>query len=307
MPELEATQQEEKQFDPETASFDELAKLALAEAMKEPEEVAAAEEEQAAEQQEQTPAMKFRREIDLGDGSGRQVFEAETMEALVDALTQAQTHATKKIRELSREVKVEKAAEKAPERELTADEEWLLSQELLNHPSKTQKKLIEGLIGMPVEQFRAKLARLDEYDMLQRANQASIEFVKKHTEDFHACPANQSRMVRYMETYNLEPTVENLEKAFTDLNASGLLERKPEESAVKSAESDTAADEQESRIAKAEAKPVTPPQRKVASGLSSRGRTAPPVKTTQPTEDELYSMPLDKLEQLANASFRSGQ
>jgi len=43
----------------------------------------------------------YRREIDLGDGSGKQVFEAESVEELLDKLTEAQEHATRKIRELS--------------------------------------------------------------------------------------------------------------------------------------------------------------------------------------------------------------
>jgi len=292
------------EVDIETMPLDELAKLAFDVAHEEeptPEATPAA---------EVTPEKKtFRQEIDLGDGSGKQVFEADSMEGLVDALAQAQTHATKKIRELSRDKKVETAAGKEPEHELTADEEWLLSQELLNHPSKTQKKLIEGLLGMPIEQFKSKLARLDENDLAQQAQEATEQFLARHADDYHRCPENQQKLVAYMDTFKLGPSVDSLEKAFNDLNKSGLLVGKPKEAPVtdEGAESDTADHQEPSRIAsKTVATPVTP-QRRAGSGISTKGRsTIAPVRS-QPTEQDLYEMPLDKLEQLANAELRSGK
>jgi hypothetical protein len=51
-------------------------------------------------------AKKWFREIDLGDGSGKQRFEGNTQAELVDALAQAQTHATRKIRELNKKIKL---------------------------------------------------------------------------------------------------------------------------------------------------------------------------------------------------------
>src|SRR5690348_12024093 len=43
----------------------------------------------------------YQREIDLGDGSGVQVFRADSLEELVDKLAEAQRNATRKIRELN--------------------------------------------------------------------------------------------------------------------------------------------------------------------------------------------------------------
>ncbi|KKL05971.1 hypothetical protein LCGC14_2600680, partial [marine sediment metagenome] len=45
---------------------------------------------------------KFVKEIDLGDGSGVQKFEADTEAELIDKLVEAQTNATKEIRKLQR-------------------------------------------------------------------------------------------------------------------------------------------------------------------------------------------------------------
>src|SRR6266704_5157746 len=79
-----------------------------------------------AEPVEDEPVL-YRREIDLGDGSGTQVFEGETLEELVDKLADAQKHATRKIRDLNRQAK-EVAAPPAP-KPLTPDEEYLVSQQ----------------------------------------------------------------------------------------------------------------------------------------------------------------------------------
>jgi 16S rRNA G966 N2-methylase RsmD len=49
--------------------------------------------------------MTYQKRIDLQDGSGVQVFEAESPEQLVDILVESQRHATKKIREQSRRIK----------------------------------------------------------------------------------------------------------------------------------------------------------------------------------------------------------
>src|SRR6266568_7729436 len=86
-----------------------------------------------AEPLEDEPVL-YRREIDLGDGSGTQVFEGETLEELVDKLADAQKHATRKIRDLNRQAK-EVAAPPAP-KPLTPDEEYLVSQQLQSNPSK---------------------------------------------------------------------------------------------------------------------------------------------------------------------------
>src|SRR5690349_14030031 len=80
------------------------------------------------EEQEDEPAETvFRRTIDLGDGSGVQVFEAPTLEELVDKLAEAQRNASKKIREL--------VIKKKEEEKTTADEEFVTAQNLMSRPT----------------------------------------------------------------------------------------------------------------------------------------------------------------------------
>ena len=114
-------------FDPETAPLEELRAQAntevdpeVAAAEAEAAKIAAAENEEPVEEE----VTIYQRRIDLGDGSGVQVFNAGSMEELVDKLVTAQENATKKIRELN-------AAVPKPQvqKERSADEEFVLSQE----------------------------------------------------------------------------------------------------------------------------------------------------------------------------------
>jgi hypothetical protein len=57
---------------------------------------------------------RFRREIDLEDGSGKQVFEGATLDELVENLANAQKNATKKIREQAAKLKSQEQASKPP-------------------------------------------------------------------------------------------------------------------------------------------------------------------------------------------------
>jgi hypothetical protein len=245
------------------------------------------------EEQEDEPAETvFRRTIDLGDGSGVQVFEAPTLEELVDKLAEAQRNASKKIREL--------VIKKKEEEKTTADEEFVISQELMSKPTAAFSKLFASIVGMPIETFKTKVERLDAFEKAQAENAASTSFVQKHPE-YVANEANGKRMVEYLGTWNLPTTEENLEKAFQALNKIGLVELKSKES--NAAKEQTGADK--SRIATSEE--VVPQQRRrVSSGLSQRGRTVTvPTKPKEPSEDELYSMPKDKLFEISFGGKRS--
>src|SRR5437868_2462551 len=107
-------------------SFDELKELAKNEAEL---EAAGQSGEQESDEVPNEPQV-FSRTIDLGDGSGVQVFEAPTLEELVDKLAKAQENATRKIRELAAKVKIEPAPE--TKSKLSPDEEFVLGQEMLS-------------------------------------------------------------------------------------------------------------------------------------------------------------------------------
>jgi hypothetical protein len=228
-----------------------------------------------------------------------QVFEASTEAELLDKLVTAQENATRKIRDLAKTVKpAQQTTEKS---ELTADEEFILGQSMLTKPSEAFTKLFEKTVGMPLNAFKTSLERVNAFERAQARNDASTEFVKRNP-DYYAIPANGNRLIAFLSANKLEHTVENLEKAYQDLNSGGLLEAKS--AATNATTDDTAAanSDDTSRIEETEQeqKVIAPVVRKkAASGLSSSSRNAAPTRATGPTEQELYDMPLEQLRELA--------
>lgn len=251
-----------------------------------------------ADQPDEEPEVTvYRKEIDLGDGSGVQVFTATSVDELLDKLATAQAHATKKIRELNNRIKAIESA-KPEEKELTPDEEFVLSQQLQSNPSKVLRKAVNDEI-----ERRERVQK----DNDERNAATAQEFITRNPE-YLPTPANGTKLFRFLQTYKLDPTVENLERAYTELNESGLLEVRPAASEEKGVTVDTETDTDTARIEQpVESPKVTEPtqRKKAASGLSSRGTTvARPTKATGPTEDELYSMPMEKLRELAQRQAR---
>lgn len=227
----------------------------------------------------------YQRIIDLGDGSGVQVFQADSAEELIDKLAEAQTHATRKIRELNKAQK-ETPAPVTEISSLSPDEEYVLAQTLMTNPSKVIRAEIERQFGMPVEDVKKTLAE-HKQDSLSRKNDATAKAWADANPDYYADDANGRKMVAYINKfYGGQATTENLTAAFQDLNSSGLLRAKP-----------------------VEAPPVAPaapaPPARRSSGLSAQSTVvAPPPVTGELTEAQLRAMPLEELAILANRQAR---
>ncbi len=273
--------------DPEQMSFEELKAAALAEEAKEEAApvAAAADFELPEEEAEEVPEQfVYKKEIDLGDGSGVQVFSGkgatavEALEELAEKMAEAQRHATRKIHELNARVK----AEDTRSAQQKTDDEYVIAQRLQKEPSKAIRDVVSEVIA--------------EREAAQKQSLAAQQtFVDTHP-NYIADADNGRRMTAEVQRlgYN-EFTDESLEKAFQSLTASGLLKIKAEE-AGGTTEEDTA---DTSRIVKPAVEATQPRSSKKASTVSTRGAGAPAVKTGL-SEDELYSMPLEKLRQLSN-------
>lgn len=272
---------------PEQMSFEELKIAAAAEEAREPEEKAAViadveiPKEEVAEEPEQ---YVVRSEIDLGDGSGVQVFTgtgATELEALRDQntkLVEAQRNATKKIHDLNSKVKTEDAR---TEQQKT-DDEYVIAQRLQKEPTRAIRDVVTEVIAEREAAQKQSLA----------AQQA---FVDGHP-DYVADPDNGRRLSAEVQRlgYN-EFTEDSLEKAYQSLKASGLLKLKAEEAGGTTEEEV----KEPQRIVETKTETTQSRSPKRASTVSTRGTTAAVVKTG-PTEDELYSMPMEKLKQLSN-------
>jgi hypothetical protein len=237
--------------------------------------------------------IEYERVIDLGDGSGTQVFRGKTMEELIDKLASAQENATRKIRELSA---TQKAAIKQVEEndELTEDQKFLLSQQILTDPLKVIEAAVERTLN---KKINPRLKEVEGAAREQRETKIAVEWVKNNP-DYYACDSNGKKIQKYLETQGKEITPDNLQAAFEDLNADGLLVSKPAEKQ----DAEDAVEAKVERIApKAETGVV---RRKVVGGLPTRRQAQVDVKSPEPTVDDLYKMPMDELLQKTYAAIR---
>lgn len=221
----------------------------------------------------------YSRTIDLGDGSGAQVFTAATKDELLDKLADAQKHATIKIRDQNR---ILKATPKTPvKKELTADEKYLLGQRLISEPDSAMREILEAELGMSFDEFKASTVQARQITR-EKVELAQVQqWLGKHP-DFHNVDANAHKMNRYINRFcEGGMTQENLDLAYAQLMSEGLLQGKPVAAPV----------------APVVAAPTAPRAR--ASSLSSRISTVPSPATGH-TEADMYKMSMEELADLAN-------
>ena len=285
-------------IDPETLSLEELRAQILAAPPEEevkPEvkpEVKAAEAAPVVEEveEEEPEEIIFERSIDLGDGSGVQVFrgrgasEVEALRALNDKLYDAQVSASKKINELGKKVKVEDTRTEQQK----ADDDYVISQRLQKEPGKTIAELVDQ--------------RIRERDAITRRELASQQnFVNTHP-DYEANPENGQAMLEEAQRLGYtECTEEALEKAYQSLSKRGLRSTKREEADGSTATEVKATE----RIAqpKTEVTQIRSPKK----SSSVRATGGAPVVKTEPSLDEAETMPMDQLRELARKAFLASQ
>jgi len=268
--------------DIEKLTDDELRALVEAEMRGEPAPEA---EKEAPEVEPEAPKQTFKREIDLGDGSGKEIFEADSIEALLDKIADAKKHASLKIRQQNQELKELKTPKSEPVKQEvkqpSAEDEFALSLEFQKAPSAAFRKMFKQETGMTPEEFRESQKSLIQLEKTTSFEQASAQFLEAHPE-YYVTPANGRKLTRYIETQGLPSNLEGIEKAFADLSADGLLAVKPD---AQDAE-DT---EETSRIAKTEDDTPRNPDgtyRRKASNLSPKRGFEGRAKRAEPTEEE---------------------
>ena len=246
-----------------------------------PLEPAASPAEEPAEEAAPEPP-KFLKEIDLGDGSGVQRFEADTADELIEKLAEAQTSATRKIQELSRKVKRANrrtVVEPAPKptvqpsvRPLSLEEMADLTLQMSLDPAKAIGRVIEAHVGMTAAELRRMSEDTRSIKSALDEQAAAVEFVSSN-EDYVPNPKNDRLLRQYLADEGLSMTAENLQAAFEELKEDGLL---------------TAAKPAEPRIETLPAKPAVPPKAK-QTGLPGK-KAQPGGSDRLPTADELASL-----------------
>ena len=171
---------------------------------------------------------KVERKIDIGDGSGVQVFSGETEAEVLDKLTEAQKNATIKIRELSqakkRELKPDKR-EPLPEfkpRVLSDIDIVTIQNEMATNPAQAFDKLFEAKVGATPDQIARQSALMNQIILQRQEEQDAAEFISEH-DDYLPCPENLRAMELFMQREGITMTRNNLEYAFLHLKEEGKL------------------------------------------------------------------------------------
>ena len=254
-------------------------------------------------EQKAIPPGKVSRTIDLGDGSGKQVFTADNAEELLDKLTTAQENATRKIRaqefELKRQQRhrPEQATEStvaSKKRDLTADELFTLANELQKNPASAINKLVEAQTGTTLDDLGKFMS---DYKAQAAINAADTQFLLNHQEDFLPSAANAKAINKFLVDEKLPHTAKNLEYAFQELTESGLL--------------DVAVPDEEAAVTPGERIAVQPHTRKkpMSTGLRAKdGSASTPAVTTPESKgllsesevEQLYKLPTEEARVLMN-------
>lgn len=248
-----------------------------------------------------------RREIDLGEGAGMEVFEAEgasekeALEALADKMADAKLNASKKIRQQEAELRDFRTstAAKPEAKKLTDDEKFLFQQEFQKDPCAAIDKYFADRAGRTPEELGEALKILDETTQNKKQKDAADIFVATHPdyEDGGQAGVKNAELLKMkLAEMRLTITSENLSKAYNALKQSGLLTLKNAEEAH--ADTTEKAKETE-RIAQPRVE-AAQTRTKKASSIGTHSRTASVPANAELSEDEAYKLPMEKLRELAN-------
>jgi hypothetical protein len=232
--------------------------------------------------------------VDLGDGSGPQVYKGKTLGEVLAQYRKAQANATRKIREQALQLKLRTTPDPAqplPDytpHNPTADELWQLSEDLKD-PAKApaaMRRSTEWQLGTTIDDVRNTLAEI----RAQRAREALFAnaraFMDSHPE-FKPCLENEQAIYAYLDNHKMAYTTKNFEIAFEELKP-GLVLISPRPS-------------QQGNESDARIEQVTRP-RTAATGLSPRSSSAVPPRENVPvqkgklTAAEIDAMPTAELE-----------
>jgi hypothetical protein len=245
------------------------------------------------EDDDEPTSFVVRQEIPNGEGSvdvyeGVGQNEAEAYRNLAANIATGKENANKKIRELSQKVKAQTAADQ----QTNEDIEYVIQEKLKKNPKQTIKEVVAETIA-------------EQQAATQRSLQAQEQFVATHP-DYIADPKNGNGERMMNEFRRLFPqatefTTDGLEKAYQSLKASRLLALKAE-----GAGDATDANVNDTQPT-AEDTTQTTQQRsqKRGSNITTRSHATTAARVNaQPTQDEAYAMPMEKLRELADAEVR---
>ncbi len=195
------------------------------------------------------PPKEFTAKVDLGDGSGPQVFKADSQQGLIDKLVDAQKNATLRIRQLKEKAKA-KPDTSRPQEPLAYQPRTLNEVEAreINELAKTDivaawRRLYEAETGTKPDAIGRTVYTGQQVQEKAAAQQAEAEFIADHIEDFDCTPKSGNAIYAFLagctravtdggytckrcgkiHDVPLQTTKNNLEYAFETLTEQGAV------------------------------------------------------------------------------------
>lgn len=150
------------------------------------------------------PPKEYTATVDLGDGSGPQIFKADSQNGLIEKLVNAQKHATLKIRELAQKAKA-KPDKETPIAPLAVQPKSLTEQELaeINELAKTNlvaawRRLYEAETGTKPAEVARAVSESQRAAIHRAAQEAEVSFIADHQEDFDCSPSSGEKIYSFL-------------------------------------------------------------------------------------------------------------
>jgi hypothetical protein len=236
------------------------------------------------------PEVKvYRRTIENNDGS-IDVYEAGSLEELVDKIADGKANANTKIRQQELELKDlrNRTAEKPKPKEISQDAEFVYQQEMMKNPTKAVRAIFKELTGVDIEEISTIAERNRMINAAQAHNSAIESFIATHPdyEDAGDVGKKNGDLMALAIGTGQPATPESLHKAYLHLKKSRLLVLKGEEAHV-----DTKPKPEVTQPTVETKVEVTQQRTRKGSGVSTQGAPAPvQKKATELSKDELEAM-----------------
>jgi hypothetical protein len=150
------------------------------------------------------PPKEFTATVDLGDGSGPQVFKADSQQGVIDKLVDAQKNATLRIRQLKEKAKAKPDNSRPPET-LAFQPRTLNEAEAkeINELAKTDivaawRRLYEAETGTKPDAIGRTVSTSQQFQEKEAAARAEAEFIADHLEDFDCTPKSGNAIYAFL-------------------------------------------------------------------------------------------------------------
>jgi hypothetical protein len=150
------------------------------------------------------PPKEFTAKVDLGDGSGPQIFKSDSQQGLIDKLVDAQKNATLRIRQLKEKAKA-KPDTSRPQEPLAFQPHTLSEAEMTQinelwktNPAEAWRQMYIASTGTAPDAVAKAVYESQIAEQKESAQRAEAEFIADHIEDFDCTPKSGNAIYAFL-------------------------------------------------------------------------------------------------------------